>query len=132
MSQPSAATILLEVAPGELLDKLSILAIKRERITDADKRRNVEAEFAVVEATRCGAIPESAALTDLVEQLKAANEQLWDIENDIRDCEKQQDFGPRFIALARSVYHTNDRRAAIKKQINELLGAKFREEKDYH
>src|SRR5262249_5596554 len=105
---------------------------KLERMTDPEKRRNVQAELDIVEATRRRAIPESPTLADIVRELKAVNEQLWDIENDIRDCEKAQDFGPRFIALARSVYQTNDRRAALKKQINELLGARFREEKDYH
>ena len=64
-------------------------------------------------------------------ELKEVNERLWDIENRIRDCEKSEDFGSEFIALARAVYQTNDRRAAIKRQLNELLGAKFREEKDY-
>jgi hypothetical protein len=133
MSQPSGpSTILLEVAPGELLDKWSILTIKLERMTDADKRRNVAAELAIVQETRRRAIPESPVLEDLVRELKTANEELWDIENEIRDCEKAQDFGPVFVNLARLVYMTNDRRAHTKKQINELLGAKFREEKDYH
>jgi hypothetical protein len=124
--------IRIEVAPGELLDKWSILKIKSERIADPDKLRNVLAELAVVEDTRRQHIRETPGLSELVGQLKQINERLWDIENDIRDCEHRQDFGSKFIALARSVYQTNDRRAAIKRQINELLGAKFREEKEYH
>jgi hypothetical protein len=108
------------------------LQIKRERILDPGKRRNVEAEWLVVEQTRQETIPDSPALQERLAELKAVNESLWDIENEIRECEKRQDFGSRFIALARAVYQTNDRRAAIKWQINELLGANFREEKDYH
>lgn len=92
----------------------------------------MEAEWLLVEKTRKGAIPESPALQNLLSELKSVNERLWDIENDIRVCESQQDFGPRFIELARAVYQTNDRRAAIKWQINELLGSSFREEKEYH
>ena len=126
-----SSKILLEVAPGELLDKWTILQIKLERISDPGKRANVEAEWLLVEKTRRLAIPASAALEHLLSELKAVNERLWDIENDIRTCETQQDFGPRFIDLARSVYQTNDRRAAIKWEINELLGSSFREEKEY-
>ncbi|HVX15400.1 MAG TPA: hypothetical protein VHC22_29695, partial [Pirellulales bacterium] len=128
----TSATIRLEVAPGELLDKLTILQLKSERISDADKLRNVCAELAVVAATKRERIREVAGLAALIAELKEVNERLWDIENDIRACEQSQDFGSTFVELARSVYHTNDRRAAIKKQINELLGAKFREEKEYH
>jgi hypothetical protein len=127
-----SSVIRLEVAPGELLDKLTILQIKSERITDADKLRNVRAELAVVDATRRDFLRDLPGLNSLVDELKAVNEQLWGIENDIRACEHAQDFGDRFVTLARSVYQTNDRRAIIKKQINELLGAKFREEKEYH
>lgn len=126
-----APTINIQVAPGELLDKLAILQIKAERITDAEKLRNVRAELAIVEATRRQKIRALPGLTDLLRELKEVNERLWDIENDIRACERAQDFSNGFIELARSVYQTNDRRAAIKKQINELLGASFREEKEY-
>jgi hypothetical protein len=122
----------LEVAPGELLDKFTILQIKTERIRDEDKLRNVRAELAVVEATRQRHVSSVPSLQAQLEQLKEVNERLWDIENDIRDCEKSEDFGPEFIRLARAVYKTNDLRAAIKKQINELMGASFREEKEYH
>ncbi|HZZ77582.1 MAG TPA: tetratricopeptide repeat protein [Gemmataceae bacterium] len=123
--------IQLEVAPGELLDKLTILQIKSERIADPEKLRNVRSELAVVDETRDRCIGNVAGLPDLVGELKGVNERLWDIENRIRQCEQAQDFSDAFVALARSVYQTNDRRAEIKKQINTLLGAAFREEKDY-
>ncbi len=123
--------IAVEIAPGELLDKLTILEIKSERIADAAKRANVRLELDSLTAARNAGIRESAELDELVRQLKAVNEALWDIEDEIRGCEREQDFGPRFIELAHSVYRQNDLRAAVKRQINELLGSKLIEEKDY-
>ena len=127
----NSAIITIEVAPGELLDKLTILDIKGERIADPAKLANVLTELATLSAARERAIPDSAELAELWRQLKAVNLALWDVEDEIRLCERDQDFGPRFIKLARSVYRHNDRRAAIKRQINELLGSKLIEEKDY-
>lgn len=127
----STPTITIEVAPGELLDKLTILAIKLERIDDAAKKANVRIEFVVLDAARAQAIPATAEVERLTGELRAANEALWDIEDQIRDCERDKDFGPRFIELARAVYHTNDRRAAIKKAINLHLGSRLVEEKSY-
>ncbi|MBI2804700.1 MAG: hypothetical protein HYX68_06910 [Planctomycetes bacterium] len=126
------ATIRVEVAPGELLDKWTILKIKSERIRAEGKLRNVLAEFDVVDDTRRRAINATPGLDELIQELKGINEQLWDIENAIRACESRQDFGAEFIALARSVYQTNDRRSLVKRQINDLLGSAFKEEKDYH
>lgn len=120
-----------EIAPGELLDKLTILDIKLDRIRDPAKRRNVEAEHALLKQTAARHLPPTAELTELTAALKAINEALWVIEDDIRDCERARDFGPRFIELARAVYHTNDRRAAVKRQINEALGSGLLEEKSY-
>ncbi len=120
------------MGPGELLDKLTILQIKSERIDDSEKLRNVHAELAVVEGAQRQKIRAMPGLGELLGELKKVNERLWDIENEIRACEQAEDFGGRFVELARSVYQTNDRRAAIKKRINELLGAAFREEKEYH
>jgi hypothetical protein len=131
-AESAAPVIRVEVAPGELLDKWSILTIKSERIADPAKLANIHAELAVVDATRREHIPQTSGLNELLGELKEVNERLWDIENAIRDCEKRQDFGSEFISLARAVYQTNDRRSAIKRRINELLGAKFREEKEYH
>ncbi|WP_323795052.1 DUF6165 family protein [Nisaea sp.] len=124
-------TILVPVAPGEMLDKITILEIKLERIEDAAKRANVELEHTMLQKVRGEKIPESPELADAYARLKAVNETLWVIEDDIRDCERGGDFGPKFIELARSVYRVNDQRAAIKKEINLLLGSALVEEKSY-
>jgi hypothetical protein len=123
--------ILVELAPGELLDKITILQIKKARITQPDKLRNVEVELATLELARAGAMTESPQLDQLAADLRAVNETLWQIEDDIRLCERDGDFGPHFVELARSVYKQNDRRAALKRQINDLLGSKIIEEKAY-
>jgi hypothetical protein len=118
------------VSWGELVDKITILEIKAERIDEPAKRDNVQRELDLLVARRAAA-PASADLARLTADLKAVNLELWVIEDDIRDCERAADFGPRFIALARAVYHTNDRRAALKKDINALLGSAIQEEKSY-
>jgi len=123
--------ITVEIAPGELIDKITILEIKRERITDDAKRQHVGTELALLVGVRDRAMPGSAELARLATELKAVNEALWRIEDEIRLCERDEDFGPRFIALARSVYRTNDRRAALKRQVNALLGSRLIEEKSY-
>jgi tetratricopeptide (TPR) repeat protein len=123
--------VVVEIALGELLDKITILEIKRERIADATKLRHVEVELAALQAVRQDTLAASEPLAALTGELKAANELLWRVEDDIRDCERRKDFGPRFIELARSVYRHNDRRAALKRQINELLGSLLIEEKAY-
>jgi len=130
-SKPGQAPILVEIAPGELLDKITILQIKTERMTDPAKVKNVQVELAILARTRREAMATSPELLELEAQLKAVNERLWDIEDEIRVCEREQDFGPRFIALARSVYHENDRRAALKKAVNQLLQSRIVEEKSY-
>ena len=129
-STPTTQPILVEVAPGELIDKITILQIKTERIDDSVKLRNVKIELEVLQKA-CAPLPASTELDDLSNQLKSVNEELWGIEDDIRDCERGQDFGETFVKLARAVYHTNDRRASLKKQINEHLGSKIVEEKSY-
>jgi tetratricopeptide (TPR) repeat protein len=126
-----AAPVHVEVAPGELLDKITILRIKTERLTDEAKLRNVRIELETLESARHRSLPPSSEMDRLESELKAVNEALWQIEDDIRDCERRGDFGPRFIELARSVYRQNDHRAALKGQINELLGSRLREEKSY-
>lgn len=132
MSQSTEShPILIEVGPGELIDKITILHIKSERMDDEDKLRNVRHELAVLEAARREHLPDLPALRTLEAELKAVNEALWVIEDDIRDCEARRDFGPAFIELARSVYRQNDRRAALKKEINLLTGSSIVEEKSY-
>ena len=123
--------ITIEVAAGELIDKLTILAIKLDRIADPGKRANVRLEQDVLEAAHRAAVPSSATLDALTAALRDVNETLWDIEDRIRDCERVGDFGPAFVALARAVYKTNDRRAALKKEINQALGSRLVEEKSY-
>jgi hypothetical protein len=127
----ASGTILVEIAPGELVDKITILQIKEEQITDPAKLANVRTELGILSAARDKAILPSRALDDLAAQLKQVNQDLWDIEDQIRLCEKAKDFGAKFIELARSVYFQNDRRAALKRQISELLGSKILEEKAY-
>jgi tetratricopeptide (TPR) repeat protein len=126
-----AAPLLIDIAPGELIDKITILEIKRERITDPEKLRNVRRELELLAAARAGAVPPSDELARLTAELKAANETLWQVEDDMRLCERAGDFGPRFVELARSVYRNNDRRAALKRRLNDLLGSEIVEEKGY-
>lgn len=126
-----SATVTVEIAPGELIDKITILAIKLERISDAAKLENVRIEFDTLCAGRDAALQASDALNALTADLKSVNEQLWEIEDDIRDCERVGDFGDSFVKLARAVYITNDKRAALKRDINELLGSRLVEEKSY-
>ena len=123
--------ILIEVGPGELIDKITILVIKSERMSDEAKLKNVRHELDVLSAARKAHIPDSAELTRLEADLKAVNEALWVIEDDIRQCEADKDFGQTFIDLARSVYKQNDKRAALKKEINLLTGSTIIEEKSY-
>jgi hypothetical protein len=122
--------LLIEVAPGELLDKITILQIKGERITDPAKVHNVRVELEALAGSRAS-LGQPPGLEELTAQLKTVNERLWDIEDEIRGCERNGDFGPRFVELARSVYHTNDRRAALKRAVNELLRSRLVEEKSY-
>ncbi|MEM8842744.1 MAG: DUF6165 family protein [Pseudomonadota bacterium] len=124
-------TVEIEVAAGELIDKITILQIKCRHIGDAAKAANVRRELESLENTRERHLPASEALTALTSDLLAVNEQLWEIEDDIRDCERRQDFGEAFVALARAVYVTNDRRAALKREISTLMGSRFMEEKAY-
>jgi hypothetical protein len=118
---------------GELIDKITILEIKQRRIADASKqqhiRQELEALLAVVQQHALG-YP-VGALAELGQQLALVNQNLWQIEDDIRDCERSNDFGPHFIALARAVYRTNDERAALKRRINAVSGSALVEEKSY-
>jgi len=123
--------IKIGVSPGELIDRLTILEIKLDRIHDAQKRKNIETEHAVVRAAYEAHVRPSGTLGSLVDELREVNLCLWTIEDDIRAYERLQEFGPAFVALARSVYLTNDRRSELKRDINALLGSKLREEKSY-
>ena len=118
-------------SPGEFLDRLTILEIKSERIADPAKLANVRRELETLR-TAWAASPFAAHdVQALVGRLKAVNEELWEIEDRVRAREAEQDFGEQFIRLARSVYRTNDRRTAIKRELNMALGSDLLEEKSY-
>ncbi len=121
----------LPTAPGEFLDKLTILEIKSERIEDPDKLANVRRELDLMRETWSASPLSVRDVESQVTELKAINAKLWDIEDEIREHEAKQDFGASFVELARSVYRTNDRRAAVKREINRLLGSEILEEKSY-
>ena len=123
--------ILAPISAGELIDKITILRVKAQRIADPAKEANVQAELALLEATAAEDLQPSPELERLTGELTEINAALWDIEDGKRDCERRQDFGPDFVALARRVYMDNDRRAAVKRQINMLVGREIVEEKSY-
>ena len=123
--------ILAPVSFGELLDKIAILQIKSERMADPAKVANVRKELDALSATWLGHPAAQQQIPELRADLKAVNERLWDIEDDIRVCEQKQDFGDEFVRLARAVYFENDERARIKKAINTALGSAYVEEKSY-
>ena len=123
--------ISVPIAPGELIDKITILEIKLERISAQTKLVNIKKELDVLTSAYNESIPISDKLKQLMNELKSVNEDLWDIEDEIRSCERIEDFGDSFIKLARSVYITNDKRMGIKRAINDLLGSEIVEEKSY-
>lgn len=124
-------SVLVPVSWGEVIDKITILEIKAERLSDAAKRANVTKELNELVAVREREFPAHAGLAEQAAALKAINEKLWVIEDDIRDCERAKDFGPKFVELARAVYFVNDDRADAKRRINDLLGSALVEEKSY-
>jgi hypothetical protein len=131
ISAVQSQSVSVPVAPGELFDKIAILRIKSERITDKIKLHNVRLELSQLESSQSESYKMTPELSALAADLKRINEELWEIEDAVRDCERNQDFGAKFIELARSVYRTNDRRAETKRKINELLGSAIMEEKSY-
>jgi hypothetical protein len=126
-----ADTIMTPIAPGELIDKITILRIKAKEIKDPGKLKNVQIELGFLNEVRMRDVADSAEMQALDQALQDVNQELWIIEDDIRDCERAGDFGEKFVKLARAVYVTNDRRADLKKQINLLLGSMIVEEKSY-
>lgn len=123
--------LMVEVSVGEVIDKITILGIKTQRIADPAKLANVRAELDSLNDTLAVVLTPSADLARLQAELFEINAALWDIEDEIRECEMRGDFGPTFVELARAVYVTNDKRAAVKKQINIALGSRLIEEKSY-
>ena len=123
--------ILIPISPGELLDKITILQIKAERIADPVKVANVKTELDMLSKVWSEAVEVDAEISALTTELKSVNQALWEIEDDIRDEERSRRFGERFIELARAVYVTNDERANAKKKINLHLNSTIVEEKSY-
>ena len=121
----------IPASAGEVIDKITILEIKLARIADPAKRANVAREHEALSAAWRAAVPDDAPIAGLVAGLRQVNEELWDIEDEIREQERRLDFGADFLRLARAVYHTNDRRAALKRDINARLGSALVEEKSY-
>ncbi len=121
----------VQISPAEFLDKLTILEIKSERITDSSKLANVAREIEVLRTTWAASPLATRDVTRLREELKRVNEALWEIEDRIRRKEAKRCFDAEFVELARSVYRTNDRRAAIKRELNLILGSDLIEEKSY-
>ena len=125
-------TVQVPVSVGELLDKLTILAIKLERIDDPAKRTNIDREHAALEAVvQAEGLRAAEGVVALEQELRAVNEQLWRIEDEIREHERQQCFDHAFITLARAVYRINDQRATLKRRLNALTGSELVEEKSY-
>lgn len=124
--------IQVPISPGELIDKITILEIKAANIADAAKLANVQVELQLLQDTwRTSGHADRHNIDAEWQQLRDINKKLWDIEDDIRDKERERKFDQEFIELARAVYITNDERAAVKKQINTKLGSKIVEEKSY-
>jgi hypothetical protein len=124
--------ILAEISVGELIDKITILEIKKEKITDSEKLKDVTKELLSLNNTFEQSIPDFSKIKLLIEKLKTVNLQLWDIENGKRLAEKNNDFGEKFIELARNVYKINDERSRIKLEINNILGSNIKEAKSHY
>ena len=123
--------ILTEISAGELLDKISILEIKLDKIKDKGKLIEINKEYKSLEETKKSNIKINENLQKLINQLREINLQLWNIEEGKRKCEKNADFGDNFIQLSRNVYKSNDQRAKIKSDINKMLGSNIKEVKSY-
>ena len=123
--------VLSEISPGELLDKISILEIKLEKVKDKDRQKRIKNEYDILKKVQNSSIEMSDKIKDLYRSVSNVNIKLWDIEDKIRICEQNKNFGENFIELARGVYFKNDERAKFKNEINEILGSNIREVKQY-
>ena len=123
--------ILSEISAGELLDKISILEIKIDKIKNKNSQEEINKEYKLLKVAQNSNIEANEKIQKLFEEIKRVNLKLWNIEDKIRICEKNKDFGKEFIELARAVYSTNDARSKIKSEINELLGSNIKEVKQY-
>ena len=123
--------VLSEISPGELLDKISILEIKLEKVKDKDRKKRIKIEYDILKKVQNSSIEMSDKIKDLYRSVSNVNIKLWDIEDKIRICEQNKDFGKNFIELARGVYFNNDKRAKLKNEINEILKSNIREIKQF-
>ncbi len=123
--------ILSEISAGELLDKISILEIKLEKVKDKNNRNEIKKEYEMLKDVQSSKIEITDKVKELFKAIKDVNTTLWDIEDKLRVCEKEQNFTQIFIELARNVYFNNDKRAKIKFEINKLLDSNIKEIKEY-
>ena len=123
--------ILSEISAGELLDKISILDIKLEKIKDKNNREEIKKEYKILQKIQNSSIKFDDKIKELFDSIKKVNIKLWNGEDKLRVCEKNKDFGKNFIELAREVYFNNDKRSKIKSEINKILGSNIREVKQY-
>ena len=123
--------ILSEISPGELLDKISILEIKIEKVKDKNNLEEIKKEHKILKEIQTSSIEITGKIKDLFQSVKNVNIKLWNIEDKLRICEKNKDFDKNFIELARSVYFANDERAELKSKINKILKSNIREIKQY-
>ena len=123
--------ILSEISAGELLDKISILEIKLEKIKDKNNREEIKKEYKILKEIQNSSIKFDDKIKELFNSIKVINIKLWNVEDELRVCEKNKDFGKNFIDLAREVYFNNDKRSKIKSEINKRLGSNIREVKQY-
>ena len=123
--------IIVEISVGELLDKISILEIKLEKIKDPEKHKFISNEYSILKQQLDNNVKSNDKLKNLYKSLKQINSKLWVIEDDKRQCEKDKDFNKKFIKLSRDVHFLNDDRAKIKLEINEYTGSKIKEIKEY-
>ena len=123
--------ILSEISEGELLDKISILEIKLDKIKDKENLKEINKEYKILKEVQSSSLEVTEKLKTLFKEIKEVNLNLWNIEDELRICEKNKDFGQSFIKLARDVYLNNDKRSKIKSEINKILGSNIKEIKQY-
>jgi len=124
--------ILAEISAGELIDKITILEIKKKKIKDIEKLKDIEKELSSLNTTLKNAISDTSKISELIKKLKFINIKLWDIENGKRLAEKNNNFDEKFVELSRSVYKNNDERSKIKLEINNILGSNIKEVKSHY
>ena len=123
--------ILSEISAGELLDKISILEIKLKKIEDKKSHEEINKEYRILKEAQSLNVEITEKVKNLFNELKKINQNLWEIEDKLRICEKKKDFGKDFIELARGVYFNNDKRSKIKSEMNKILGSNIKEVKQY-